>query len=133
VTENLELILSGLTTALRGQDADKIAGLLAADVIWEGPQPGLRCDGRDEAMRIIRHAFSDHRIGADAVEAFAAGQDVVIGLHGPGFNGTPGDRETVGQVYYVVTLRDGKIIRWRAFMTRPEALAAAGIPGPTWQ
>jgi SnoaL-like domain len=133
MTENLGIILSGITSVLRSQDADGIEELLAPDVIWDGLWPGLRCDNREQAMRIIRHAFAGERITADAIEAFTAGDNVVIGLHGPGFNGTPGDRETVGQLYYVVTMRDGKVVHWRAFATRPEALAVAATTGPTWQ
>jgi hypothetical protein len=35
----------------------------------------------------------------------AAGDEVVVvGLHGPGFNATPGARDTAGQVSYVFTL-----------------------------
>jgi hypothetical protein len=34
----------------------------------------------------------------------AAGDEVVVGLHGPGFNATPGDRDTAGQISYVFTL-----------------------------
>jgi ketosteroid isomerase-like protein len=133
MTENLGIVLSGITKVLHSQDADGIAELLAPEVVWEGLWPGLRCDGREQAMHIIRHAFADKRITADAIEAFAAGDNVVVGLHGPGFNGTPGDRETVGQVYYVVTMRDGKVVHWRGFVTRPEALAAAAATGPAWQ
>ncbi len=133
MTENLGIVLTGITKVLRNQDADGIAELLASDVVWEGLWPGLRCDNREQAMRIIRHAFADQRFTADAIEAFAAGDNVVVGLHGPGFNGTPGDRETVGQLYYVLTMRDGMVAHWRGFMTRSEALAAAATTGPTWQ
>ncbi|HLH57825.1 MAG TPA: nuclear transport factor 2 family protein [Streptosporangiaceae bacterium] len=133
MAENLDIVLVGLSSALSRQDAGQIAGLLAPGVVWEGPQPGLRCDGRDQAMQIIQRAFGGTRWTADAIEAFSAGDDVVVGLHGPGLNGIPGDRETVGQVYYVLTLRDGKVVRWRTFATRAEALARTTASAPAWQ
>jgi hypothetical protein len=68
-----------------------------------------------------------------AVEAIEAGQHVIVGLRGPGFNGTPGDLETVGQIYNVFTLSDGKVVRWRDFLTRREALAAANAEDQPWQ
>jgi hypothetical protein len=56
-----------------------------------------------------------------------------VGLRGPGFNGTPGDLETVGQIFNVFTLSDGKVVRWRDFLTRREALAAANAEDRPWQ
>ncbi len=69
----------------------------------------------------------------DAVEAIDAGQHVIVGLRGPGFNATPGDLDTVGQVYNVFTLSDGKVIRWRDYLAREQALAAAGASDLHWQ
>lgn len=43
-----------------------------------------------------------------------------------GFNGVPGDLETVGQVHQVFTLRNGTVVHWRAYLSREEAMAAAG-------
>jgi hypothetical protein len=56
-----------------------------------------------------------------------------VGLRGPGFNGTPGDLDTVGQIYNVFTLSQGKVIRWRDYLTREQALAAARASDPHWQ
>jgi hypothetical protein len=69
----------------------------------------------------------------DALEVIGAGQHVVVGLRGPGFNAVPGDMETVGQIYNVITLRGGKAIRWRDYRTREQALAAAGAADSHWQ
>jgi hypothetical protein len=55
------------------------------------------------------------------------------GLRGPGFNGTPGDLETVGQICNVFTLSGGKVVRWRDYLTRTQALAAASASDPHWQ
>jgi hypothetical protein len=80
-----------------------------------------------------RHRFAAAPLMVEAVEAIDAGQHIVVGLCGPGFNGTPGDLDTVGQIYSVFTLSDGKIIRWRDYLTREQALAFAGASDPHWQ
>jgi limonene-1,2-epoxide hydrolase len=56
-----------------------------------------------------------------------------VGLRGPGFNGILGDLDTVGQIYNVFTLSGGKVVRWRDYRTRGQALAAAGASDPHWQ
>jgi hypothetical protein len=124
---NIEIILGGLVDAVRNQDPECITQFLAADLVWEGLAPGLRCDGREQAMGVIRNRF------AAAPLAVEAGQHVVVGLRGPGFNGTPGDLDTVGQIYNVFTFSHGKVIRWRDYLTREQALAAAGASDPHWQ
>jgi hypothetical protein len=43
---NIEIILGGLVDAVRNQDPECITQFLAADLVWEGLAPGLRCDGR---------------------------------------------------------------------------------------
>ena len=126
VRRNIEIILGGLVDAMRNQDAEPIAEFLAPGVVWEGVWPDLRCDGRDQALNVIRGRFEAAPLVVEAIEAIDVGEHVVIGLRGPGFNGTPGDLETVGQIYNVFTLHDGKVDRWRDYLTRPEALAAAG-------
>jgi len=75
-------------------------------------------------MSVIRNRFAAAPFTVQALEAIQVGQHVIVGLRGPGFNGTPGDLETVGQIFNVFTLSDGKVVRWRDFLTRQEALAA---------
>jgi len=128
---NLEIVLGGLVDAMRNQDPERIAELLAPDVVWEGVRPDLRCDGRDQAMDVIRHRFAAGPFTVQAVEAIDAGESVVVGLVGPGFNGDPGDLDTVGQTHNLFTLRGGKVLRWRDYLSRNEAMAAAGSD-QTW-
>lgn len=130
---NIEIILGGLVEAVRDQDPERITEFLAPDVVWEGLEPGLRCDGREQAMGVIRNRFAAAPVAVEAVEAVDAGQHVVLGLRGPGFNGTLGDLSTVGQIYNVFTLSDGKVIRWRDYLTRGDALAAAGASDRHWR
>jgi ketosteroid isomerase-like protein len=126
----METILGLLTETLRAQDTEHLAGLLDQDVVWEGVHPGQRCDGRDQALGVLRGFFARRVLAFDAVEVIERGDSVVVGIHGPGFNATPGDFDTVGQAFHVLTLRDGAIVRWRAYLDRGDALAAAGPGGP---
>jgi hypothetical protein len=73
VTRNLDTAAGRLADVLRDQDAGRIAELLSPDVIWEGMHRDLRCEGRDQAMSIIRRQFGASRLAVDAVEAVAAG------------------------------------------------------------
>lgn len=130
---NIEVILGGLADAIRYRDPQRIAEFLAPDLVWEGASPGLRCDGREQAMGLIGNRLLAAPLTVHAVEAIDAGEHVIVGLRGPGFNLIPGDRTTVGQTYFVFTFSDGKVVRWRDFRTRAEALAAAGTSVPHWQ
>jgi limonene-1,2-epoxide hydrolase len=130
---NIDIVLGGLADAIRSRDPERIAEFLGPDLVWEGLEPGLRCDGRQQAMSVIRNRFAAAPLIVQAVEAIEAGQHVIVGLRGPGFNGTPGDLETVGQIFNVFTLSDGKVIRWRDFLTRRDALEAANAEDQPWQ
>jgi hypothetical protein len=103
----ISIILGGLVDAVRGQDPERITQFLAADLVWEGLAPGLRCDGREQAMG-VRNRFAAAPLTVEAVEAIDAGEHVIVGLRGPGFNGMLGDLDTVGQIYNVFTLSNGR-------------------------
>ncbi len=130
---NIDIVLGGLADAIRSRDPERIAEFLGPDLVWEGLEPGLRCDGRQQAMSVIRNRFAAAPLIVQAVEAIETGQHVIVGLRGPGFNGMPGDLETVGQIFNVFTLTDGKVVRWRDFLTRQEALEAANAEDQPWQ
>lgn len=130
---NIDIVLGGLADAIRSRDPEHIAEFLGPDLVWEGLEPGLRCDGRQQAMSVIRNRFAAAPLIVQAVEAIETGQHVIVGLRGPGFNGMPGDLETVGQIFNVFTLTDGKVVRWRDFLTRQAALEAANAEDQPWQ
>ena len=127
---NMEIILGALADTMRSQGTEHLAKLLDPDVIWEGVQSDQRCDGRDQAMGVLGEFFANRELAFDAVEVMARGDDVVVGMQGPGLNGIPGDLETMGQVFHVLTLRDGLVVRWKAYLDREDALSAAGPGGP---
>lgn len=130
---NIEIILGGLVEAARSHDPERIGEFLDPDLVWEGLGPDLRCDGREQALDVIRHRFAAGPLVVQAMEAIEADPQVVVGLRGPGFNGVPGDLDTVGQIYNVFTLHAGRVVRWRDYLTRREALAAAGVDDPGWR
>jgi hypothetical protein len=82
-------------------------------------------------MHVIGGFFSSHRLTFDAVEVAAHGDMIVVGMRGPGFNGTPGDTTTPGQLFHVMTLHDGAVLRWKSYLDRDEAYAAARIDAPS--
>jgi ketosteroid isomerase-like protein len=127
---NMETILGVLADTVRTQDIEHLVQLLDQNVIWEGAQPGQRCDGRDQAMGVLGGFFDSRHLVFDSVELVANGDNVVVGISGPGLNGIPGDLNSVGQVFHVFTLRDGRVVRWKAYLDRQDALAAAGANGP---
>jgi ketosteroid isomerase-like protein len=63
----------------------------------------------------------------EVLDAVAAGEDevlITVMLHGEGSSsGTPIEQ----QMGCVMQLRDGKVSRWRIFMSHEEARAAAGV------
>jgi hypothetical protein len=127
---NMEIVLGVLADTLRTQDIGHLVRRLDQQVVWEGVHPGQRCDGRDQAVDVLGGFFANRELTFDAVEVMARGDNVVVGICGPGFNGIPEDVETVGQVFHVFTLRDGLVVRWKAYLDREDALAAAGSGGP---
>lgn len=127
---NMEIILGALADTARAQDIEHLTGLLDEDVVWEGVHPGQRCDGRDQAMGVLGGFFASRELVFDAVEVIARGDAVVVGIQGPGMNGIPEDFETIGRVFHVFTLRNGLVVRWRSYLDREDALAAAGSRGP---
>jgi hypothetical protein len=127
---NMEIVLGVLADTLRTQDIEHLARLLDDQVVWEGVHPGQRCDGREQAMGVLGGFFANRTLTFDAVEVIARGDVLVVGIQGPGFNGIPEDFETVGQVFHVFTLREGLVVRWKAYLDRDDALAAARSGGP---
>jgi len=108
-----------------------LADLLDEHVVWEGVSADQRCEGQHRAMHIISGFFACNRLTFDAVEIAARGDMIVLGMRGPGFNGRPGDTTTPGQLFHVMTLHGGAVLRWKSYLDRDEAYAAAGIDTPS--
>lgn len=61
----------------------------------------------------------------EAIELIAAGDKVVLGLRNPELQEIAGV-QFHGQVFNVITLHDGKIVRIQDYTRREDALKAAG-------
>ena len=127
--ENVETVRRAYA-ALEDGGVEAVIEVLDPEIVWEDLDalPGAATyrghDGFREAFRRFYEAWGDLSF---TPEEFIDAGDVVVVAHrwrGAGkSSGTPVD--TI--VWNVVTLRDGKITRRRAFQDREEALAAAGI------
>lgn len=68
---NIEIILGGLADAVRHRDPQHIAEFLAPDLVWEGIAPGLRCEGRQQAMELIGNRGRRQRSAVAVKQAVA--------------------------------------------------------------
>lgn len=93
--------------------------------------PELVCNNRDEVLANIQRGFARDDFGVDRLELIDAGERVIVGLAGPRFAEVPW-AQLNGQIYVVYTLRDGRIIRMDDYLSRKEALTAAGAAVKDW-
>ena len=85
--------------------------------------------GRDRLFENWAHYFSGWReYRSEVKEAIDAGDDVVVVI---GETVLIGDSPTplARDVFQVWTVRDRRVVRWRVFETREQALEAAGLRG----
>jgi SnoaL-like protein len=129
---NLEIIFSDWLDAIRTGDIARLAARITPETTHRGVRPELICENGAEVIANAR-GTSEQPPQVEAVELISSGDDVVLGVRSPDI-GRPGIEELQGQVYLVFTLRDGRIIEIRDYLTRAEALAAAGAAGrPDWR
>jgi hypothetical protein len=114
--ESIELLLDWLA-ALRGDDGDRAATGLAADVEWRGVREELVCSGRDEVVRRFRADRGDLR-EVEAIELIGQDTSAVLAAH----DGS-GD-----EIYDVFRFDHGRIVRIEDYARREDAMAAAGSP-----
>jgi len=127
---NLEAVFDHLY-ARRSHDLARIESQLDPDVVHQGVLPELVCNNRDEVLHNVRRGFSLDGLGIDRMEMIDAGDRVVVGLAGPRFRDVPW-APLNGQIYVVYTLCDSRIVRMEDYLTRAEALAAAGVEAQDW-
>jgi ketosteroid isomerase-like protein len=131
VTEaNLELVFDHLY-ARRSRDLARLESQLDPNVVHQGVLPELVCNDRDEVLANVQRGFARTDFGVDRLEMIDAGDRVVVGLAGPRFREVPG-APINGQIYMVYTLREGRIVRMDDFLSRSEAMEAAGSAVPDW-
>jgi hypothetical protein len=121
---NLELIFDHLN-ARRSRDLARLESQFDPYVVHQGVLPELVCNNRQEVLENVRRGFSRDDFGVDRLELIDAGERVLVGLAGPRFREVPW-APLNGQIYVVYTIREGRIVRMEDFLTRAEAVAAAG-------
>lgn len=127
---NLELVFDHLW-ARRSRDLARVESQLDPNVVHQGVLPELVCNNRDEVLANVQSGFARIGFGIDRLEMVDAGDRVVVGLAGPRFRELPGT-PIDGQLYMVYTLREGRIVRIDDFLSRSDAIKAAGDTGPDW-
>ncbi|HWF57117.1 MAG TPA: nuclear transport factor 2 family protein [Candidatus Dormibacteraeota bacterium] len=125
---NLEIVFDHLD-ARRSHDLARLTSPLDPDVVHQGVRPELVCNNRDDVLALVRRGFDRDDFGVDHLELIEAGERVVVGLAGPRFREVPW---LDGQLFMVYTLRDGRIARIDDYLTRAEALTAAGVGAQDW-
>jgi ketosteroid isomerase-like protein len=119
---NLEIILGDWLDALRRRDFEAITARLDPHVKWQGVRPELVCPNREAVLDLLP------RLGlgeVEAIELIGRGDKVVLGVRTPELQEVAGV-QLHGQVFNVITLRDGKIVHIHDYARREEAVRAAG-------
>jgi ketosteroid isomerase-like protein len=127
---NLEVVFDHLY-ARRSRDIARLESQLDPEVVHQGVLPELVCHNRDQVLENVRRGFALTDFGVDRLEVIDAGDRVVVGLAGPRFTEVPW-APLNGQIYVVYTLREGRITRMDDYLTRAEAMAAAGSAVQDW-
>jgi ketosteroid isomerase-like protein len=129
---NIEIVWSDWLDAIRRGDLDTLASRLAPEVSHRGVRADLICSGREAVLENAR-GRSDQLPDVGAVELVAAGDRVVVSVRAPTVGMPLEDGAPMrGQASIVFTLRDGLITSMQDYVSRAEALAAAGAEPAVW-
>ena len=120
---NLETVIFDYLGALREGDQEAVRAVLDPNVTWQGLHEEWVCHGPDEVIELLQEGLRLRR-DVEALEFVRAGRRVVMGVRGPSFDEVGGE-PLGGQIFNVVTLSNGRIVRIEDFRIRAEALKAA--------
>ena len=124
--ENLEVIFVAWLEAIRRGELDESAARLAREVTWQGVEPQFRCGDRDQVLDMLRARVEEGTPRVERLQLEAAGDRVLLGIAGPDFHSI-GDVPLGGEVFIVVTLREGQIVSLHDYRTREKARRASGL------
>jgi predicted enzyme related to lactoylglutathione lyase len=119
---NLEVVLGGWIEGLRRNDPALIERHLHPDVVWQGVRPDLIC--RDRAAVLDNVGQENGWLPeVEALELVCDGDQVMLGVGSPDLTEIAGEILDE-QIYNVLTIADGLIVRMEEHRTRDEALDA---------
>lgn len=121
--DNIKTILAGWLDALRRNDLDAMEQRMAPDVFWQGIREDFVCEGREEAMELLREQQREEH-GVEALELVGTEEKVMLGVRSIQLQEV-GGVALGGQIFQVFTLREGIIVRVDEYERRGEALAGA--------
>jgi ketosteroid isomerase-like protein len=126
--ENVEIVRRHLEAYLAGDNETALAAYDPAVEFDTSVRPDGRVhrgrQGVAEAMRVWTGAFENWRL--DVKEYIDAGDKVLVVVRESG-RGKGSGLEIDQDAFGVFTLRDGRIVHWKGFVDRNDALKAAGI------
>jgi ketosteroid isomerase-like protein len=127
-------LIRRVTAAFNGESpAEDIREFLHPEVEWHGTQGGLTegefFEGQeavDKQVEPSREAWDEWRIEPE--EIIDLGGDDVLVMNRETNRGRGSGIELISHTAALVSIRDGKIIRFQGFLDRGEARRAAGLP-----
>jgi ketosteroid isomerase-like protein len=123
--DNIELVVTGWLLPVRRRDIQELERHLHANAVWQAANGEIGCGNRNEILAMIGGEI-EPLLGVDRLDLLASGDRVVVGVRSDELDevaGVPLD----GQLFFVITIEDDRIVRIEDQATRSAALATAGI------
>jgi ketosteroid isomerase-like protein len=130
--ENVQFVIEAFTAYNRG-DLDALSEYFADDVDHRAVEGAIDDHGPIHGKDAMRAYLQDwlemfDDLHVEPVEMIDAGEDQVVAVLRFGGRAKLSGVEADLTFAAVYTIRDGKIVRGREYVTRDEALEAAGLP-----
>ncbi len=127
--ENVEIVRAGFSAFARN-DVDELFAAMSDDLVIHRLQPdGATFHGKEGFLQVVADWVEDFDEWTLTPQEFLdAGDSVVVRTHQTARGKTSGV-EVESQIWFVYTLREGKITRLSFHFREADALEAAGIAG----
>jgi ketosteroid isomerase-like protein len=131
--ENVDFVRRGLETFNRGEWDEVFEGWFDPEIVWADP-PGFPGAGVHHGREAVKQRFADlaemlEGFSVQLEELFDGGDDVVAFVR-TGGRGRASGIDVSRPVAWVLTVRDGLIVRVVGFEDRDAALTAGGLASP---